>query len=156
SGFSAQAQNAFQAAVNIWQTEVQSNVTIVVNAQWTNLNSINPNILGQAGPSEIGFNFPGAPLSNTWYPVALANKLAGTDLDVATEDIDAQFNSGFANWYFGTDGHPGSNQIDFMSVVMHELGHGLGFLGSMNVTSATDGNWGFGIPSPVLPSIYDR
>src|SRR5439155_27125512 len=123
---------------------------------WTNLNAINPNILGQAGTTEVSGNFPGAPVSNTWYPIALANKLAGTDLDSGLEDVDAQFNSGFANWYFGTDGHPAVNQIDFMSVVLHELGHGLGFFGSMNVSNPNDGNWGFGIVSPVAPAIFDR
>jgi hypothetical protein len=150
---SPQARAAFQAAVNIWQTQVQSNVTIIVNAQWANLNAINPNILGQAAPSDYFANFSGAPQFNTWYPVALANKRAGFDLDPGVEDIHAQFNSGFSSWYFGLDGHPPNGQVDFVSVVLHELGHGLGFIGSMNGANAGDGNWGFGSP---FPFIYDR
>ena len=39
-----------------------------------------------------------------------------------------------------------------MSVVLHELGHGLGFFGSMNV-STVNGSWGFGTG---FPAMYDR
>src|SRR5262249_5196871 len=71
----------------------------------------------------------------TWYPPPLANKLNGSDLDAADPDISAQFNSAlgttctFPNpWYYGLDGNPPGSQIDFLSVVLHEIGHGLGFL----------------------------
>lgn len=33
----------------------------------------------------------------------------------------------YNDWYFGTDGHPGASQSDFLSVAIHELGHMLGF-----------------------------
>ena len=39
-----------------------------------------------------------------------------------------------------------------MSVVLHELGHGLGFAGSMDVDGAL-GSWGLGTAFPI---IYDR
>ena len=32
-----------------------------------------------------------------------------------------------SGWYLGLDGNPTSGKIDFVAVVMHELGHGLGF-----------------------------
>jgi hypothetical protein len=31
------------------------------------------------------------------------------------------------SWYLGFDGHPASGQIDMLTVVLHELAHGLGF-----------------------------
>ena len=43
----------------------------------------------------------------------------------------------FFQRYFGTDGNTPSGQYDFVTVVLHELGHGLGFLGSANMTGAT-------------------
>ncbi|MDH3267723.1 MAG: hypothetical protein OEM46_02595 [Ignavibacteria bacterium] len=66
-------------------------------ANWTPLPS---GVLGSAGANYIAANFPSAPLSNTWYPAALANALAGFDLSVPDHDINANFNSTFPNWYF--------------------------------------------------------
>jgi hypothetical protein len=40
-------------------------------------------------------------------------------------------------------------------VVLHEIGHGLGFFGSMQV-SGLQGSWGFGTSDPAVPAIYDR
>ncbi|MFM6745837.1 MAG: Calx-beta domain-containing protein, partial [Dolichospermum sp.] len=62
-----------------------------------------------------------------------------------------EFNSNF-NWYYGLDNNVPTNQISFVSVVLHELGHGLGFLGLMNNQSGS-GSWGFGTG---FPGIYDR
>jgi hypothetical protein len=92
-------------------------------------------VLGSAGPIEAYQNFPNAPVANTWYHVALANKLAGADLNAGANDINATFNSnlngnpsclGGTLWYYGYDGNEGAN-IELLPVVLHELGHGLGF-----------------------------
>ncbi|MFM6779541.1 MAG: hypothetical protein ACKPKU_00160, partial [Dolichospermum sp.] len=80
-----------------------------------------------------------------------ADSLAGQDLDPTASDIGAEFNSNF-NWYYGLDNNVPTNQISFVSVVLHELGHGLGFLGLMNNQSGV-GSWGFGTG---FPGIYDR
>ena len=153
SGFSPEAQTAFQFAVDIWTSKITSPVPIVVNANWTPLS---PGVLGSAGANNFDVNFPGAPFSDTLYQIALANKIAGTDLDPGGHDINANFNSAFPDWYFGIDGNTPFNQYDFVSVVLHELGHGLGFAGSMRVGSfcgSGNGCWGSGT---VYPFIYDR
>ncbi|MFQ5616289.1 MAG: hypothetical protein ACE5GO_07500 [Anaerolineales bacterium] len=150
------AKDAFEFAVSIWETQITSSVPIEVEANWANLGS---GILGGAGASELYRDFSNAPQANTWYPVALANKLAGSDLD-SGPDIDASFNSTFSSWYFGTDGSPPTNQYDFISVVLHEIGHGLGFFGTMTVDAAAGGTcggvglgcWGYGTG---FPGIYD-
>lgn len=150
SGFSPAAQAAFQAAVNVWAQRVTSSVPITVSATYTNLG--NPNILGQAGSSFIWRNFPGAPRPNVWYVDAIANKRAGSQRDPAP-DIVASFNSTFPNWHFGAGAAP-ANTYDFTSVVMHELGHGLGFLGAGRLPTATTGSVKFG--TPANPISYDR
>ncbi len=137
-GFSPQAQAAFQHAVDIWASQIDSPVTIVVEAYWTPLGA---GILGAAGPNYVVRDFTGAPHANTWYAAALADRLAGFDQLPANADIVAQFNSNFPAWYFSTDGNPPAGQYDFVSTVLHELGHGLGFYGSMNV-SGGQGTWG--------------
>ena len=153
NGFTPEAQAAFQYAVEIWQTQITSPVAIDVVANWTPLGA---GVLGSAGSHLIARDFPNAPLTHVWYPIALANKLAGFDLVPSgsdKQDIDANFNSAFGSWYFGTDGNPLAGQYDFVTVVLHELGHGLGFAGSMS-KSGTLGFWGYG--APVYPTAYDR
>jgi hypothetical protein len=160
--FPAAAQTAFQAAVDIWNTQIVSPVAIQVRACWFDFGD--PTILGGAGPVSIIRDFPSAPRTRTWYPVALANAIARTDLDPTDVDIEADFASTFPSWYFGTDGNTPVGQWDFESAVLHELGHGLGFVGSfdgLNPTTGADqglGYWGFNDLSGVgnLPLIFDR
>ncbi len=146
----AEAQAAFNYAVDIWESLLVSNVPIAIDAHWSPLG---PGVLGSSAPTDFSVNFTNAPYPNTYYPYALANKLAGTDISPSSPDIIATFNSSFSSWYFGTNGQPGLNQWDFVSVALHEIGHGLGFIGSMRVTGDL-GYWGYG--GLGLPIIYDR
>ncbi|MFZ6009678.1 MAG: hypothetical protein ACOYXT_04960, partial [Bacteroidota bacterium] len=149
-GFSPAAQTAFQEAVDIWESLITSPVKIRVRAEWQPLGT---GVLGSAIWGSVFRNFQGAQRANTWYPVALAEKIAGKDLNASTDpDIFANFNSEF-NWYLGTDGSPSSGQYDFVTVVMHELGHGLGFVDSYSV----QGDLGVvGIQDTGFPIIYDQ
>ena len=152
TGFTPAAQAAFQRAVDIWAAIISSPVPIVVSASFVPLTG---NTLGQAGPNFVRRNFAGAPIPNTWFPDAVSDRLAGVDLGPAQHpDIEAEFDSTpVAPWYFGLDAQPPAGSFDFVTVVLHELGHGLGFLGSGNVSSGL-GSWGLG--SPLAPFIYDR
>jgi hypothetical protein len=152
-GFSPAAKKSFQAAVDIWASLIDSPVPIRITATWRDIPSPSGGgtILGQASPADFTRNFPGQQRYNTWYPIALAEKIAGQDLNsVKDPDITAEFNSS-APWYLGLAAPP-SNQFDFTSVVLHELCHGLGFTSSMRV-SGNNGSWGFGTGSPF---VYDH
>jgi hypothetical protein len=148
TGFTAAAQAAFQHGVDLWEAQISSTVPILVDATFEPLET---NVLGSAGSTFVFRDFTNAPITNTWYSSAQANALAGVDLKPGTHDIDASFNSTFSNWFFGTDGNTPAGQFDFVSVVMHEIGHGLGFSGSMNV-SGGQGSWGIS----GFPEVYDR
>lgn len=113
---------AFQHAAEIWSRRLDSNVPIRIRAQFT---ALGPGILGSAGPVSVARDFLNAPLANTWYHVALANKLAGLDLFPANDDINANFSSNF-NFYLGLDNNHGP-QPDLVTVLLHEFAHGLGF-----------------------------
>ncbi len=148
-GFSPEAQAAFQRAVDIWSALLYSPVPIRVDAAWTPLGA---GVLGSAGATDYWRDFTGAPQADTWYPVALANKLYGSDLNTVESDISAAFSSTFApDFYFGADATP-PDKINFTSVALHEIGHGLGFSGSLRA-SGNSGSWGLGSGYPFS---YDR
>ncbi len=126
----------FEQAAKLWEAVISSNVTISVAAQFNPLSCTSTQaVLGSAGTTSVHRNFPGAPFNNTWYPQALANSLANTDLST-NADISATFNVDIdnnnnclnnTNWYYGLDGNRPSGTIELLSVVLHEIGHGLGF-----------------------------
>ena len=74
---------------------------------------------------------------------ALANARHGSDLDPADDDISATFNSNWgtagcgaaSSWYYGLDGNAPASSIDFVTVLLHELGHGLGFSTFVSLSS---------------------
>jgi len=150
-----QRLNVFQRAADIWGGLLPSAVTIVVRAQFNPQTcTATSAVLGSAGPVTAHRDFAGAEFPATWYHQALANRLAGVDLDPANPDINATFNLSLdagcftgGVWYYGFDGNEG-NDIELLPVVLHEIGHGLGF---STLTSGTTGaqNGGF-------PDVYSR
>lgn len=134
------AQDAIRFAANVWGTYLDSEVPVRVSVDWED--RMDTRLLASAGPSTLFRDFQGGQ-PNTWYPVALAEALAGEGLnDDGDPDITVNANS-TANWYFGTDGNTPRNQIDLVSVMLHELGHGLGFLASVDTINETQLAIGF-------------
>ena len=147
-----QRLNVFQRAADIWGALIDSRVDIRVDASFAALTcSSNSGVLGQASATRIIRNFDNAPQVDVWYPIALANAIAGKDLLTGSAHIQARFNSlldtpnclGGRGWYYGFDGNHGTKE-DLLVVLLHELGHGLGFAG---VTNGTTGAMNSNFPS---------
>ncbi|WBS00340.1 peptidase [Pseudoduganella sp. SL102] len=144
---------AFTYAANLWGAKLESTVPIRIEASFEPLNcTANSATLGSAGTQEIFDVFPNTPIPNTWFPGALANKLSGEDQSPTVPDIRARFNSrlGLAEdclpgtpFYLGLDGNKGSG-TDFVAVLLHEMGHGLGF---QSFTDEETGQYFFGTPA---------
>ncbi len=157
----SEAIEAFEFAAGIWETHLQSSVPIRVNAFWRGLEG---NTLGSAGPTRIS-TVPTADGGEpeTWYAIAQASAMTGINridqIANVDHDINVNMNANFDDWYFGTDGNTPQGQIDFVTVVLHELGHGIGFIGSVRADEDTEiAEWGFrpGNDNPPFPLIFDR
>lgn len=137
-GFPPEAEAAFQKAVDIWSTLIETEIPIRIVAVWqviTDGSGSSNNILGGANPGTFIRDFDGAQRILTWYPVALAEKMANKDFNDPTDpDIFAQFNSAYPNWYLGIDGVPQAGKTDLVTVVLHEIGHGLGITNGYTVS----------------------
>lgn len=153
---------AFTYAANIWGATLTSNIPIVINASMTPLAcTATSATLGSAGATSAFRNFPNAPFQNTLYSYALANKIANVYLGTNNAaQITASFNSNLGlnanclpgrTWYLGLDGQHGLN-IDFIAVLLHEMGHGLGF---QTFTNGSTGAYLAGQPAIWDHFLYD-
>lgn len=161
-----QRLNTFQFAANLWGATLNSSVTITISSSWANLDcSSMEGVLGRAGSTRIFRNFTNAPFTDTWYSGALANALSGTDQRADSAEIDAQFNlrvgtpgcldaSGQSHFYLGLDGNYGTD-IDLVTVLLHEFGHGLGFQSFTNSSNGQQAGSMANTPNSGFPSIYD-
>lgn len=152
-----QRRIAYQFAADLWGAVLESDVDIRVRAQFTDLAcEATSGVLGSAGTRSLHGNFPNAPVTEIWYGAALANAIAGEDLTPAAdgEEINSNFNAKLgtpgcletSGWYYGLDGNTPAGKINFLDVVMHEIGHGLNFQGFYNLTT--------GAPNGGYPDIY--
>lgn len=149
-----QRRNALVHATELLSEQIRSTVPITVQACWEHQGGTsNRATLASARPTyitrgDIDFTAPWLPLRNTWYSIAATIRLGGTSAcallagPCGAPDIVATFNSdigtpgvlGGAPFYLGLDPGAGPGDVaDFISVAMHELSHGLGFLGLVNL-----------------------
>ncbi len=120
-------QTPIQAAIDTWSDNWSSSVPVNVTVNY--IPEGTSGILASATPVSFFHNFAGAPDSTLWYSSAMANALAGKDLDPANPEISININSTMTSaFYLGVDGNCPSNQYDLESIILHEMAHGFGFL----------------------------
>lgn len=134
---------AYQFAMDLWGSVLESDATVFVGASFAPL-ACTPTggVLGSAGTTFVFSDFAPGVVSDTWYGSALADSIAGSDLNPGFIDLNSRFNGDIGvnpgcltggDWYYGLDGKTPVGEFNFLNVVMHELGHGLGFQGFANV-----------------------
>ncbi|MDR0438086.1 MAG: T9SS type A sorting domain-containing protein [Bacteroidales bacterium] len=129
-----QAYTSTLYALNIWSAELIGNVPVDISVTQTVLS--NPNALGASYATPDWFH----PATETWYPASLANQIAGYNVAPGLLDIYLEMSS-TANWYYPETGNPPGNQVDWITVMLHEITHGLGFAPGIN----RDGRYLYGI-----------
>lgn len=141
-----QRLNVFQAAADYWEAKIDSLVTIKVAINFDPLIcNADGGVLGSGGPNQVFRNFGGAPIANTWYVEAVANSRSGFDLAGGSNDIVVTFNSNVDNnnsclnsfnWWYGINSPAPSGTISLFDTVLHEIGHGVGFLSLVSQSGA--------------------
>lgn len=160
-----------QAAANVWAARLTSNIEIKVSAKFDPLAPCNASsgVVGNAGATNNTTlaNPPAGAFTGTFYPIALAEALANTNLNGGAAEINAIFNSdvdgavcfGTKSFYYGINaGNAPPNSLALFPVVLHELGHGLGFA-TLACTQAGGCNMGatpFGGYPQNIPDIWGR
>ena len=148
--------NLFNAVLAAWANTLESTVDVDVQVTWQPLPCQlgTGAVLGGAATTFI-FQSPDFPQPGVWYPTALAEALAGEDLTgedgdifvIVNSEIDEECLGEGIGFYYGLDGQNPPTGIDVAPLVLHEVGHGLGFA---NFSDETDGALVGGDPS-----IYD-
>ncbi|MGH8090239.1 MAG: hypothetical protein ACREO6_02175 [Rudaea sp.] len=160
-----QRKNALTQAANELVTQLGILTTVTVQACGARLGGTDKSAtLAHAGATsffydEPQFPSPSLPQKYTWYPSTAATRLNGSSLcgfaggpcdTKSNDEIAATFNMdigsstvlGGENFYLGFDpNQKPARDVDFISIAMHEMTHGLGFLGLVN-TDSTQGPLG--------------
>lgn len=149
SGFTENAKTAMEYAVSILESVLPPDLNITIKATWNKITS--SGVLGNSSITAFAAGWSiDAFKPDAYYPVSVAEKIAGKSLNEDHEaDIELIINSTI-NWYYGTDGKTPITRYDLVTVIIHELCHGLGFFDSMDVEN-NSGSYGLG----TIPVIYD-
>ncbi|MCU7491293.1 MAG: T9SS type A sorting domain-containing protein [Ignavibacteria bacterium] len=154
------AKAAINEAAKIWSYIIDtgypnntSQPAITIQVKWEDLKDNNVNAVTNNPEKYINFITEGIK-QNVIYPVTLANKLSQHDQNGSNPEITITFNK-TQPWYYGIDGNTPTDKTDLMTVMMHEIIHGLGFTGSFQVSSDGTGSWGEVIGTQKYPWIFD-
>jgi len=117
---------AVTEATLIWSKYIKNKTPIVINVSWV---SIPGTVAAYARATQSFVNIPELPLSNFVYPIALAEHFAGYSLNNDNADIDLAISSE-QDWFINVDTIGRNNKIDLVTIIIHEIAHGLGIIGN--------------------------
>lgn len=119
-----QQQQATIAALNRFATYFSpSNINVRVEATFKDLGKTGT--LGQGGPGSF------QPLNNIFFAQALYNWMTKSDLSGSAVSLSVQINTNSSiTWFYGTT--PVAGQYSWQDVVMHEVGHAMGLIDTVN------------------------
>ena len=121
------AKDAINYALLLWQELIDSDVPIEVRVRWGANDE--EGTLASAGATFYDTTAGDNLLPERFDPIVVINRKAKYDLVPGINDIDIDVN-GTAPFYYGIDGDCPIDQYDMVTIILHEVGHGLGFVSS--------------------------
>jgi hypothetical protein len=148
SEWNSQRRAALDSAVQRISQTLSSTVPVRIRACWRDYGD-ESTTLASASPSGFFRGFPASPRRNTFFSRPTVARQAGTPLcklvggSCTATDLTITFNtriddpSRAANqrWHYGTSDDVTVTGFDFVTVAMHEIVHGLGFVGLVRTTT---------------------
>lgn len=113
-----------------WSQYISTDVPIQVNVS---MQELKRNVNAYAKPTNYYV------IGDTFYPAALAEKIQGKNLNGTNADIEVVINKTM-KWYLDVEKIPESlpkGMYDLTTTLMHELAHGLGYIGSIDNPNTT-------------------
>ncbi|MCV9387893.1 T9SS type A sorting domain-containing protein [Reichenbachiella ulvae] len=137
----------FSHALSKWESLLGSPIPLNVEFVWDELEN---NALAVTTVQQL-YALDAKPVySSALYPVSLAESLLGQSLNSLSPDMKIAINSN-VNWYYGLDANTPDNSFDLLTVLLHEIAHGLGVFSSASIQGNNTGT--LGIEEGLL--IYD-
>jgi len=139
-------QTATKYALELWSGQLVGTVPVDINVTFTYMD---PPALGASyrQPNFLDNGTYNPQYPNTWYSSAQWNQMVGYDA-TTQRDIRIEMNSYYSsNFYYGLDGNAG-NLTDYVTIMLHEVTHGLGFY----PLCGSNGAYSYGS----FPGIFDR
>ncbi|GGY32388.1 serine protease [Rhodanobacter panaciterrae] len=143
-----QARIVFEFAANMWGAVLKSDGPIAIDAKFSPLQCDSTGVvLGSTGTNGTGRftvanGVPPGAKADIWYPGSMVNMFIGGDASPTQSEMTMSFNGALGStclpdggWYFGLDGNTPQGQNNLLNVMLHEMGHGLGFNFRSNLTS---------------------
>jgi len=138
-----EVEAACQMAGEIWGSLIHSSIPITVSLVFADQESGTLASTGTPWPPRLLDN--NGYLPRRFYVQALSEKFYRLNLNGDNPDMSMTYNRN-VSWYFGLDGNTPIGKYDFLSTLLHEMAHGLGFFGYFYVNDDGIGD-GLGIPN---------
>jgi len=145
----AEQRTATEYALELWSEQFAGIVPVTIQV------SFQPMAAGTLGSSQIMPHYF-YPTTQSWYCSSVGNQLAGYNVVPSQRDIIIRMNSDYG-FYYGLNANPGSGKYDCVTIMLHEVAHGLGFSRMLE----EDGRYRYINPNGSMgydnnPGIYER
>jgi hypothetical protein len=128
----AARKRAIEAVFAAWSGVLQGTVRVQVEAAMED-QAPDSHLLASAGPTDLFEN------NDVLFPSALAKQLSGRNLNNDATDIQVNVNPA-QPWDYNVLGTAPAGKASFVYTLIHEIGHGLGFIDSFDPDTGEIGN----------------
>ncbi len=137
-------RRALEAAAASWSRVIRGDITIRIHAAMEEQEQTEEGstLLAVAGPVDFWL------IENVAVPSALAWQIQRRRNEDTEADVEVIANPEI-NWDYATNGVSARDKVSFVYTLIHEIGHGLGFIDSFDHETGT-------LMNDPVPFVYDR